>query len=52
MRWRDLTFSQILNIGLGLLQWSVAILSVVGTLALFGWIVMMIVKKDKRNELD
>jgi hypothetical protein len=52
MRWRDLTLSQILNIGLGLIQWSVAIVSVVGTLALFGWIVRMIIKKDKRNELN
>ena len=42
MSWRD-----IFNIGVDLLQWAVAILSVAGTLALFGWIVMMVVKKDK-----
>jgi len=43
MKWLDIVF--------GLLQWTVAILSVLATLALFGWIVMMIVKKDRRNEL-
>ena len=42
MRWRE-----ILNIAFGLLQWTIAILAVVGTLALLGWIVMMVVKKDK-----
>jgi len=31
----------------GVLQWTVAVLSVVGTLGLFGWIVMMVVRKDK-----
>ena len=38
---------QIFNIAVGLLQWTIAILAVVGTLALLGWIVMMVVKKDK-----
>ena len=47
MRWRDLTWSQIFNIGMGLLQWTIAIAAVAGTIALIGWIVMMIVKKDK-----
>jgi hypothetical protein len=31
----------------GVLQWTIAILSVAGTLALFSWIVMMILRKDK-----
>ena len=31
----------------GIFQWTVAILSVAGTLALLSWIVLMIVKKDK-----
>jgi hypothetical protein len=31
----------------GVLQWTIAIVSVAGTLALFGWILTMIVKKDK-----
>ena len=42
MRWR-----QIFNIAVGLLQWTIAILAVVGTLALLGWIVIMVVRKDK-----
>jgi len=48
---RDFTWGQIFSITLGLLQWSIAIVSVAGTLALFVWIVKMIVKKDKRDEL-
>jgi len=32
---------------LGILQWTVAILSVAGTVALFGWIAAMIFKKDR-----
>jgi hypothetical protein len=32
---------------LGVLQWTIAVLAVAGTLGLFGWIVMMIVRKDK-----
>jgi hypothetical protein len=31
---------------LGVLQWIIAILSVTGTLALFTWLVAMIVRKD------
>ena len=42
-----MTGEQIFNILLGLLQWTIAILSVAGTLALIGWIVRMVVKKDK-----
>jgi hypothetical protein len=32
---------------LGVLQNTLAILSVAGTLALFGWIFLMIVRKDR-----
>jgi len=32
---------------LGVLQWTIAILSVTGTLALFSWILVMIVRKDR-----
>jgi hypothetical protein len=32
----------------GILQWTVAILSVAGTLALFGWIAAMFFRKDRR----
>jgi hypothetical protein len=31
----------------GVLQWTLAIVSVAGTLALCGWILMMILRKDK-----
>jgi hypothetical protein len=43
----DMTWGRIFTIGLGLLQWTIAILSVAGTLALFGWIIRMVLKKDK-----
>jgi hypothetical protein len=52
MRWRDLSWNQIATIVLGLIQWTIAIVSVAGTLALFGWILKMFVKKDKRDELN
>jgi hypothetical protein len=32
---------------LGVVQWTLAIASVAGTLALFTWIIVMFVKKDK-----
>ena len=32
---------------LGLLQWVIAIVSLTGTLALFSWILVMIVRKDR-----
>jgi hypothetical protein len=32
---------------LGVLQWTIAIVSVAGTLALFSWILVMIVRKDR-----
>jgi len=47
----DLTWGQIFSIALGLVQWSIALVSVIGTLALFVWILKMIVRKDKRDEL-
>jgi hypothetical protein len=47
----DFTWGQIFSVALGLLQWTIAIISVFGTLLLFGWILKMIVKKDKRDEL-
>ena len=42
-----MTWRQIGGIVVGLLQWTVAIVSVAGTLALFGWIIRMVIKKDK-----
>jgi hypothetical protein len=42
-----MTWTQIGAIVVGLLQWTVAIVSVAGTLALFGWIIRMVIKKDK-----
>ena len=42
-----MSWQQIFTIVLGLLQWTIAILSVAGTLVLIGWIVRMVVKKDK-----
>jgi len=47
-----LTFDHIGTIIVGILKLSVAIVSVVGTLALLGWILKMILTKDKRNELN
>jgi hypothetical protein len=32
---------------LGVLQWTMAVVSVLGTLALFTWIVVMFLKKDR-----
>jgi hypothetical protein len=32
---------------LGVIQWTIAILSVAGTLALFSWILLMILRKDR-----
>jgi hypothetical protein len=37
----------IYGLAIGLLQWTIAIAAVVGTLALFTWIVVMVVKKDR-----
>jgi hypothetical protein len=52
MRWRDLSWSQIFTIVVGLVRWTIAIVSIAGTLALFGWIFKMFFKKDKPNELN
>jgi hypothetical protein len=35
------------NLAKGVVQWTLAIASVLGTLALFTWIVVMVVKKDR-----
>jgi len=48
----NLTFDQIGKIVVGIIQWTIAIASVVGTLALVGWILKMIFTKDKRDELN
>jgi hypothetical protein len=47
----DGTWRHIFTVALGVVQWSIAIVSIAGTLALFGWILKMILKKDKRDEL-
>jgi hypothetical protein len=41
------TWSNFFGALLGVLQWAIAIISVAGTLALFTWILKMILKKDK-----
>jgi hypothetical protein len=41
------TWSGFLTAFGGVLQWTVVVISVTATLALFGWILMMILKKDK-----
>jgi len=46
-----MTFGRLFTIALGIVQWTIAIVSVVGTVALLGWILKMIVKKDKPDEL-
>jgi len=43
----DWTWGDVFRALLGILQWSIAILSVAGTLALIGWILTMVVRKDK-----
>jgi hypothetical protein len=39
-----------MNIVYGIFRWTVAILSVAGTLALIVWIAVMILKKDQPND--
>ena len=36
-----------MKIILGVIQWTIAILSVAGTLALFTWIAILLFKKDR-----
>jgi hypothetical protein len=43
----DWTWADVFRSLYGVLQWTIAILSVVGTLALFSWIFLMIVRKDR-----
>jgi hypothetical protein len=33
---------------LGVIQWTIAILSVLGTVALFTWVAILFLKKDRR----
>src|SRR6058998_2834438 len=35
----------------GVLQWTLAIFSVTGTVALFGWILLLIIRKDRPKRL-
>lgn len=46
-----MSLDRLFTIAVGILQWTIAIVSVAGTLALVGWIIRMIVKKDKPDEL-
>jgi len=46
----DWTWSDVFGALVGVLQWSIAIVSVAGTLALFTWILMMVFKKHKAKE--
>jgi len=46
-----MTFGQIFTIAVGLIQWTIAIAAVIGTVGLIGWILKMFVTKDKRDEL-
>ena len=41
------TWSDFFQALLGIFQWTLAIISVAGTLALISWILTMILKKDK-----
>ena len=43
----DWTWGDFFQSLFGVFQWTIAIFSVAGTLALFSWIIMMILKKDK-----
>jgi hypothetical protein len=43
----DWTWGDFFQALLGVMQWTIAIISVAGTLALFGWILTMVMKKDK-----
>jgi hypothetical protein len=43
----DWTWGDLVQTVMGVLQWTIAILAVAGTLALFGWILTMVVRKDK-----
>ncbi|HEY2379914.1 MAG TPA: hypothetical protein VGK48_01915 [Terriglobia bacterium] len=48
---KGLTFDHLFAIVIGIVEWAIAIVSVAGTLVLCGWMVRMIVKKDKPDEL-
>jgi hypothetical protein len=39
-----------MNIVFNLLRWTIAVLSIAGTLALIGWLVVMFFRKDNRDD--
>jgi hypothetical protein len=39
-----------MNIVFDVLRWTIAILSVAGTLALIGWLALMFFRKDPKND--
>jgi hypothetical protein len=39
-----------MNIFLGILQWTVAIAAIAGTIALFTWLTVLFFRKDKRDD--
>jgi hypothetical protein len=43
----DWTWTSVSQAVVGVVQWTLAIVSIGGTLALFSWILVMVVKKDK-----
>ena len=43
----DWTLGDVFQTLVGVIQWTIAILAVGGTFALFGWILTMVVRKDK-----
>jgi hypothetical protein len=45
-----MTVGRLLTIAIGIIEWTIAILSVVGTVALVGWILKMFIQKDKPDE--
>jgi hypothetical protein len=42
---------EVFTIAVGIVRWTIAIVSVAGTVALAGWILKMIFTKDKPDEL-
>jgi hypothetical protein len=45
-----MTFGRLFTITVGILEWMIAIAAVLGTIALIGWILKMILTKDKPDE--
>jgi hypothetical protein len=49
----DVTFGRLFTSALGVVEWTVAIASVAGTIALAGWILKMILKDERSDcQLD